>query len=362
MAQEEKKRGTWWVLYPLEGMSISDREHDLDRPMFGDATIISGRHISHIVSGMKMRKAAKRFVTKLLQKPTFEQKFPSHLAIRRSGVVQPPASNSKVVRDSIERAYELGALLGLVLLAKYRSSIKFGFVQQSYSSNQPAVLVDHKSGRYYYGSSPDRLTTLPRSSKPITISRRELNQVLGGERFVGLAQSLLPQKSRLARAVRNPIAQASIRLWDAVQSVTASAQLLGAVTSMEILLSNQEGNYETTKRRLGALIGETTFGRFDADKVFDLRHWYVHQGKPVENQRTALKAIGLALSCLLRYAEAALIFPSKSAVLQYLDFVHKADYLVRGWKAPEREAFQTLMKHVRKGHKFAFIHKGLNVY
>lgn len=50
MVDNEEKSKTWWIFHPLKGLDITDEFHDLDCPMFQDATIISRKHIRHIVA------------------------------------------------------------------------------------------------------------------------------------------------------------------------------------------------------------------------------------------------------------------------------------------------------------------------
>jgi hypothetical protein len=37
--QPKEKKQTWWSFYPLRNLTITDDRHDLDTPMFGDATL-----------------------------------------------------------------------------------------------------------------------------------------------------------------------------------------------------------------------------------------------------------------------------------------------------------------------------------
>ena len=36
---------SWWVLFPVRGLTLDNRTHDLERPLFGDATFLSARHL-----------------------------------------------------------------------------------------------------------------------------------------------------------------------------------------------------------------------------------------------------------------------------------------------------------------------------
>ena len=39
--RSKKTRSPIWFLHPLVGLKLRDRKHDLDRPLYGDATLLS---------------------------------------------------------------------------------------------------------------------------------------------------------------------------------------------------------------------------------------------------------------------------------------------------------------------------------
>ncbi len=45
---------SWWVFFPFKGLDISDEQPDLEAPLFGDATIISKKHMVQLVPRLKM--------------------------------------------------------------------------------------------------------------------------------------------------------------------------------------------------------------------------------------------------------------------------------------------------------------------
>src|SRR4051794_32752805 len=48
MSDSARVQDTWWILYPMYGLEITDEKADLDHPMFGDCTIVSKQHFPQI--------------------------------------------------------------------------------------------------------------------------------------------------------------------------------------------------------------------------------------------------------------------------------------------------------------------------
>lgn len=107
--------------------------------------------------------------------------------------------------------------------------------------------------------------------------------------------------------------------------------------------------------RLDALLGEDYTAQYDAKSVLKARHDYVHEGEEIEGYILPKKAIGLALSSLLRYAEVAQFFRAKDELISYLDFVSKGMKLSCVWSEEEKRRFNKMLKHEQKGHDFPFL-------
>jgi hypothetical protein len=122
MVDYEEKSKTWWIFHPLKGLDITDEFHDLDSPMFQDATIISRKHIRQIIANkMKLNEKNQHEIISLFDPdPRFDwgEGFQSFIAIRRTGVMNSRNFRPPLVKDSYARAQRIGALLGLILLAE----------------------------------------------------------------------------------------------------------------------------------------------------------------------------------------------------------------------------------------------------
>jgi hypothetical protein len=187
------------------------------------------------------------------------------------------------------------------------------------------------------------------------LSRNDLKQTILKEPFKALTSVLLPQKPSLPRSLHKAVEQSSIRLSDALHLASPSARLLGAVTSIEILISNHGDSYDLYLRRLAALLGDEAIEKYDAKSVLRARHLYVHKGEEIEGYSLPMNAIGLALSCLLRYSEIAQFSHNKTNLLEYLDFVNSGRKLADNWSNAERTKFNEFIKHKQESHKFSFL-------
>jgi hypothetical protein len=77
------------------------------------------------------------------------------------------------------------------------------------------------------------------------------------------------------------------------------------------------------------------------------RHRYVHRGDAVPARAVVPQAIGLALASLLRYAAAAPHFPTKGALLTYLDWTGLGDRLAPVWTGADARTLARLRRHTQ---------------
>ncbi len=106
-------------------------------------------------------------------------------------------------------------------------------------------------------------------------------------------------------------------------------------------------NTKSLTNRLSALLGTESLIQHDVETVLQSRHLYVHQGQEIEEIEIPLKAIGLALSSLVRYAKIAMGFPGKDELVNYLDFIHSGDILSAHWDEVQQKTFRDLQEHER---------------
>jgi hypothetical protein len=364
MSGIEEQPRQWWMFYPIKGLDITDEEHDLLNPMFGDCTLISRNHIRQVVPLLRLNERMapghdhERDITYMLENATLRDEFQSFVAVRRTGI--PPNASPRDLPPFLQsaklRAYEVSALLSLVMLARNRSGTTIGLVEQLHSQTRSLVMLELQDGGFRFQIGGGRSLSLRSPRDTIALSRQRLQEMLREDPFACLSNVLLPQSPTLPRSLHRAISQSAIRLSDSLHTVTESSRLLGSVTSIEILITEQGDSYETLHRRMIALLGTDAVGAFDAETVLQARHAYVHRGNEPANFQVSLNAIGLAISCLLRSAEAASSFVTKPHFLDYLDLVHTADRVAS--HAEEGTALvstQAFLKHNRSKYELPFL-------
>lgn len=261
-----------------------------------------------------------------------------------------------LVKDSYARAQRIGALLGLILLAENSHGQTCCLVEQLHRRELRLGMIDFEGGGFIYQSgSGGWSNTICDPRRNHNLSRDDLKKIIFKEPFEALTAILYPQKPSVPRSLRKAVEQSAIRLADALHFASASARLLEAVTSIEILISNHGDSYDSNLQRLSALLGEDAIIQYNAKSVLRARHLYVHKGEEIEDYDLPIKAIGLALSCLLRYAELTRFFKDKDSLVEYLDFLNHGQKLWENWNRDERMAFSELVKHNQKSHYCPFM-------
>ena len=363
---EEKK--TWWFLFPLRGLDISDDQHDLENPIFGDFCIISRKHLKDLVQMFnsltkippeKMEKETSDIVSLIKWVSSKEgfhsakEDFHSFIAVKRTGIYVSGGKTSELEKISKIRAYQISALLTLVTLGENTEGNACGLIEQYFRQPKTTIAFSFEEGSFAVGGG-QKYIGISTPYKPIVFSRDQLNQLINNAPYVYLANVLLTQNPSLPTSLSRTITQASIRLSDAIHGISLSSKLLGAVTSIEILLSNQPDKYNSLSNRLTSLLGFESYIKNVIDNVFFARHNYVHKGKEVEDIMLPLKAIGLALNCLLRYAEIASMFSNKEELIIYLDYLHSKDKLTNCWDKLHPTTSQIIQEHERNIFNFPF--------
>lgn len=360
MDEPQMSRTTWWVLFPFKGLDINDPRHDLNRPIWGDATVLSKRHIGQIVPLLKINERTtighdhERDVIYLLEHATFDQDFQSFIAVCRSSPEDRVEIN-QIIEKAHQRAERVAALLAVAFLAHSKWRQTCGLVEQFHRRVQNTAMVDIKKGNFAFVSlNADPVSKL-NEDETIPTSRKDLRAMFAQRDFRGLYTAIALQKPTLSSSLSNAIAQASIRLSNAVYSPTLSGQVLGAVTSIEILLSNQGDSYDTIAHRVTSLLGSKGSLRYDVDAILRARHLYVHKGEEVSEFEIPVRAIGLALACLLSFANLAHRFESKDTLLPFLDVAYKIDTVSAVWSSQQSKALAQVLKHRDNPIEFPFM-------
>jgi hypothetical protein len=350
-----QRYATWWMLFPITGLEVADDSTGFDSPCFGDATVFSKAVMPQAVAQLRLNERStpghdhEKDVVWLLNNAAFRQEFHSFLAIRRSGTRGgdlPSARDERPwIDDSALRAYELSALLTLVMLSESADSRTCGLSEQLRRSSGTVTALDLEEGGFVYQTRGVRSYGIVDEKARAILSRAENVGMLARSEYVSLADGIVPQVNVLPKSLRHAVRQAAVRLADAVHSNTLATQLLGAVTALEILVAaDSSDSYEMARARIAALLGAPYAEKLHVSAVLSARHRYVHRGEEPTDLRLARNAIAIALLALLRYGKAASQFAGRNALIQYLDFVVKAATVRVQFSREEAVALEAVMK------------------
>jgi hypothetical protein len=271
------------------------------------------------------------------------------------GMLHPPEKGSaRPVQRTAKRAGMPGEVQRRPMPSTPAGSKHIFLLHQIHDQEKVVMALSWEQGRFNYSGSLARPFTRV-GFTPCCVARGELLRLLSESPFEGLSKALKGPKSDLHQSYRGPLTQAAIRLADAVHSPLSTGQLLGAFTILEMLLTPDGSNFSQLKRRITALLGGAALKANHVEDVIEARNRYVHEGVSPGSYLVSAHAIALALSCLLRYAEAAGRIPNRGALTEYLDTLGHAEFMAAHWGEEGRKLLEGLVKHTRDGHKFNFV-------
>ena len=279
------------------------------------------------------------------------QDFHCLIAVKRRGPVnigprddeRSRAYEEEFVEEANHRAFQIASVVALTLISESRKWETCGLVSQvSHQDNSVATLAFETGGAMFRGSGRGSRTRL---AGPLRVSRAELEARIRRSPARAISAVLVPQTSPATRSLARAVSAAAIRLADALHAHSPAAQLLGAVTAIEILVSSQGDSYETSRKRIHALLGGPACEQLEARRVLQERHRYVHGGKEPSARGISLKASALALACLIQFSELTVHFKSKSGLITYLDLLHAGGAMTPHWSEVDQASFDKLRKH-----------------
>lgn len=322
----KRELGTdWWFFFPLKGIHLKDINHNIQSPIFGDATIIAKNHVDQIVSMLNIGEIADKNkhvndITYMMRNATFYENFSTFIAVRRTGELLKDKKRKRIIDSAILRGREIASLLTIICLLNSNYKQTCGLVEQTRNRIRSLVALSFSAGNFHFET--DGRRSFIDELNLIELTYSDINALLNSEKHRYLFKAII-EYNFLTGAIRKSISQSANRLSDAIHSVEFSAQVLGSVTSIEILLSELGDSYETLKRRIIALVGMSTYSSLAVDDVLNSRHIYVHRGKAIEDFDLALNSIKLGIDVIINYAElSSKGFRTKKQILEYLDLVY----------------------------------------
>ncbi len=336
-SQREFVRGKWWIFFPLRGLDLIDKHPTLKKPLFGDATLLSKSHVKEVVHEAKINEKGspghdhEKDITMLIESKALNEEYQSLVAVRRTGKLSSGLREpSKIFYHAYSRASEISATLALIFLSRNKRGLTCGLVEQIYHKMQPFSALDITQAQFIISSSWGRnfSHTILDPKQSIQFSASQIQDILDSQEFGSFASILLMRNSTCGKSTRRALSASASRLAEAIHSPNRATRLLGAVTAIEILLSESGDTYDAIIRRLVTLLGKPILEQFRVKELLHSRHLYVHKGEePQISSNIDLNAIGLALNTIFKYSHLALQFSTKQAIIDYLELIDKAHHI-----------------------------------
>lgn len=320
----------WWAFLPISRLYIQDEPDSLRKPLFGDATLLSVNTLNRIFKENSQDHGNGDDISSgLISWPL--TKADTYLAVRRRGVVNTEwfdedRKNEIFIKEVQRRATQISALLTVTCLATSTEGHLCGLSDQFYKvTKQMALLEIGYDQRVLLTESSGYSVDTFDCSVPddLTFSGDELRSFLDQPITKGLVQILTAHKPNVAKSLYTSINQACVRLASAILADSYTSQLLGAITCIELLLTNenQSTNFAKIENRLSTLIGTKLLEKYEFKNILGARHAYVHRGEEVDAREYPLQVTGIAICALLLYANVAHQFKRKDSFLTYLDML-----------------------------------------
>lgn len=321
-----------WVFFPVKGLEIETEPDTIHSRLFERATLLSFDDARTFTSSMPFavdQEEANNVLHMLGAASSYgeDMKADSFIAVQTYGY------GDKEIQAANDRAYEVISVLSIAFL--FRSNFRetcylLEQLTQSESITIPRVNTMRGDVGHTYGLL-SRAHFIGTPSPPIKRSRSGLLATLKSVPTIDLCSALLLPKSSITGSHRGRISRAARFLYEGMHVPTPESQVLGAITSIEILLSGGRSSFEVIRTRLKELLGKRAYTYYRADEVFDARNEMVHSGKRCTDTQGYL-ALVLAVSALLAYAKVAYQSPRDTQLLKQLDFTSAAEKFMEEFK------------------------------
>ncbi|WP_110515687.1 hypothetical protein [Herpetosiphon llansteffanensis] len=304
----------WWVFKPIAGIDLTgDSTKLFNAPIFGDALIINHadllQHLDEVKSGSRIA-----------------DHQGSYLGIRQSGVINTEwfdeeRSNEHFMLQVTIRQQQIAGFLSIMGLIQPKDVYRCGLAHDFLEQEDHFVLYNPiNQQRLSSWSGGISLETFTRSAN-YDILEWSYSQFEANCSNACLNSLWRSMHSNAQNSVQITLRQAVARLYKSIMATTYTDQLLGAITALEILLTNDHRRtpYKKIKERVRTILGIELTDHYALERVFESRNNYVHRGTDLVERTIPLQALGLAVATLLRYADACIGYTTKDLLLSDID-------------------------------------------
>lgn len=299
-----------WYIFKLYGLKIEDSD-EWRSFLFDDATIVSQKNITNFISECdEVWGERTKFYLNEINCSYIIVKVPN----TDTGDTQ--------YSEAKERAEECVAYLYFVYLFISRLSSAICFESEIFFY-KPTFACFY-SGKGSHGSSEkntrDEHYTFVREENPLTVSRDDLHHIFYKNT---LFKELFECVSNKDIGLQQIVTKSLVNFYRTSCIPHATTQLLGAITSIELLLKSEQGKYNSLTDRLCGLLGSKFYKSFTEKKsIFDVRHNIIHDGANCTHDNV-FKSFYLYSFIVIAFSNLLKIFSSKKQIETYLELIYK---------------------------------------
>jgi len=316
MSADISTYGKWYFFF-FQGLEITNNSHDLENPLFYDTTILSDDNILGIIEC-----DSREHHIDFLSLTTHS----SIIAVRNDTSVN-NSNNDKIQLLCFNRAKEIGALLSIYSINQQftlQSGLiyqPFGFINDIFKPRlQYTFTIDFSDPRPSYHikriNDDDMICDM---IKKCNVSREDIRRNLSNEVYKNIASILGFKTANIDLTFRKAIKLAAINYYHSVHNPNIDQQLLGMLTTLEVLLRIPNDDYDKFKKRLNLLVGDDIFNGLDVVKILTARHNYVHRTKQITDNMLVMKSIILATYSIIKFADYTQIYNTKDHIINEMD-------------------------------------------
>ncbi|OGU12191.1 MAG: hypothetical protein A2X61_08420 [Ignavibacteria bacterium GWB2_35_12] len=302
-----------WYLFNLYGLQIEDQDNWRDF-IFDDATIVNAKQLKEYLEEIQYDE--RPIIHYLFSHFKSEHTF---LIVQNYGKIV--KENEKELQAQAEkRALEVSGFIFFVFLFLSDFRIGISLDSQIYGSQGSEInlLTSYKSqsthNKYTAG---EYSISIP--DEPLRYSRTKLINLFNKIQFKRLYYFV---KTRNDKNINESLSN----LYLTLNVPSPITQLLGAITSIEILLKD-DMKYDRISERINTMLGEKIYKDFvetskDKIGVLKKRHNVIHQGEHCTD-KDAYSAIVVSSYIIIVFSHLVHHFPTKSKICKHLDIIHK---------------------------------------
>ncbi len=318
-----ERNNTNWYIYNVVGLSIKDSNDWRAKPLFKDSTLVNRKQLIRYLEEINYENDEIRrdiIYGRSMDTPV--------LIIQNNGIIE-KNDEERFNENAERRALEIISLIYFTFL--FLSNFKIGICLDF-------QLIESSRGKKNIVSSYNRIIFYERNfgdeypifcpQKPFCFSLTKLKRIFNKSQVKFIYKIVENRSNSL-------ILDSLINFYLSVNVPSPISQLLGSITSMEILLKN-DNIYDKLLERIKVMLGEKIYQEYILSQknekkeiikygVIDKRHVIVHEGSQC-NSTDAMRAIILSCYCIIGFSYLIQKFKNKESLCKHLDLLYKVKF------------------------------------